>query len=112
MAVVVGLWLLVSAFARRSRRALTLSGAGSGVTTSTRDLARLATTTATGTDGVLKASSSATRRSLEVHAHATSGDVRGRLEQSLATLVSGLDPQPRVKLHVHTPRAGGKDGNR
>lgn len=112
VAVVVGLWLLVSAFARRSRRALTLSGAGSGVTTSTRDLARLATTTATGIDGVLKASSSATRRSLEVHAHATSGDVRGRLEQSLATLVSGLDPQPRVKLHVHTPRAGGKDGNR
>lgn len=112
VAVVVGLWLLASAFARRSRRALTLSGAGAGVTTSTRDLARLATTTATGTDGVLKAASSATRRSLEVHAHATSPDVRARLEQSLTGLLSGLDPQPRLKLHLHTPRAGGKDGNR
>jgi uncharacterized membrane protein len=112
VAVVVGLWLLVSAFARRSRRSLTLSGAGAGVTTSTRDVARLATSAALGTDGVLKASSSATRRSLEVHAQATSPDVRGRLEQSINALVSGLDPQPRVKLHVHTPRAGGKDGDR
>jgi hypothetical protein len=112
VAVLVGLWLLASAFARRSRRALTLSGAGAGVTTSTRDLARLATTTATHTDGVLKASSAATRRSLEVHAHATSSDVRPRLEQSLNELVGSLDPQPRVKLHVHTPRQGGKDGVR
>ncbi|PRY14566.1 DUF6286 domain-containing protein [Kineococcus rhizosphaerae] len=112
VAVVVGLWLLVSAFARRSRRALTLRGAGAGVTTSTRDLARLATATATGTGGVLKASSTASRRSLEVHAHATSADVRGWLEQSLDDLVGGLEPRPRVKLHLHTPRVGGKDGTR
>ncbi|MEZ0494648.1 DUF6286 domain-containing protein [Kineococcus sp. TBRC 1896] len=112
VAVVVGLWLLLSAFARRSRRALTLSGSGAGVTTGTGDLARLATTTATGTDGVLKASSTASRRSLEVHAHTTSPDVRGRLEESLTGLLSGFDPQPRLKLHLHTPRAGGKDGDR
>lgn len=112
VAVVVGLWLLVSAFARRSRRALTLRGAGAGVTTSTRDLARLATTVTTGTGGVLSASSAASRRRLEVHARATSADVRGELQQSLDALVSGLDPRPRVELHLHTPRVGGKDGTR
>ncbi|MEZ0163275.1 DUF6286 domain-containing protein [Kineococcus sp. LSe6-4] len=122
VAVVVGVWLLLTAVARRSRHALSLRGTGSGadsgagsgagVSTTTHDLARLATTTASGTDGVLKASSSATRRSLEVRVHATSPDVRARLEQSLEDLVAGLDPRPRVKLHLHTPRAGGKDGNR
>ncbi|WP_432545636.1 DUF6286 domain-containing protein [Kineococcus sp. SYSU DK004] len=100
--VLVGLWVLATGFARRSRRAVAVTSAP-GVHVTTRDVARLASGAARSVDGVLSASSSASRRTVTVTVDATSGDVRTRVEDAVRSGLRSLDPQPRVRVAVRAP---------
>lgn len=100
----LGLWLLVTAFARRSRRAVAIQGRPSA-TTSTHDVARLATGAARRVDGVLTASSRAGRRSVDVSVKATSKAVAPAVEQAVAGALQALAPRPRVRVRVQAASA-------
>ncbi|NAZ87476.1 DUF6286 domain-containing protein [Kineococcus indalonis] len=96
----LGLWLVVSALRPRSRRTVPLA-AGTGVFVHVRDLARLASGAAREVDGVLSASSSATRRAVTVTVHGT-GDVREQVSAAVTGALAPLRTPPRVSVRVRT----------
>jgi hypothetical protein len=102
LAALVGLWLVLQAFHRRSRKTLAVKSA-SGLFVTTRDTARLSTGAARSVDGVLVARSNAGRRSVTVRV-VTTGDaavgeaVRGAVTDRLSV----LDPTPTVRVRTTT----------
>lgn len=102
VAVLLGLWLVVTGFSRRSRRTVRVQGAPH-TTLSTRDVARLAAGAARQQDGVLSASTRAGRRSVDVQVEATSASVRSAVEHAVGRALDGLDPAPRVRVRVQAP---------
>lgn len=104
VAVVVGIWLLVTAFARRSRRAVGIAGSPAATTT-THDVARLATGAARQVDGVLSASSRAGRRTVDVAVKATTKAVGAAVEQAVDRALERIEPRPRVRVRVEASAA-------
>ncbi len=108
----VGLWAVVAALKPRTRDALPLAGT-SGAHLRTADVARLASGAADQVDGVLRARSSARRRSVTVDVTTTAARggaadgvadrVRARVEHALRA----LETPPRVK--VRTTASKGDD---
>ncbi|WP_432572094.1 DUF6286 domain-containing protein [Kineococcus sp. SYSU DK005] len=103
-AALLGLWLLATAFARRSRRSVAVRGSAAASTT-TRDVARLAGGAARRVDGVLEASASAGRRSVEVAVEATTERVEEPVRTAVSEALRALDPVPRVRVRVRAPSA-------
>ncbi|TXR57954.1 DUF6286 domain-containing protein [Quadrisphaera setariae] len=106
VAVLLGLVLLVTAFARRKRRALVLRG-DLGAHLTTNDVARLAAGAARQVDGVLDASATATRRKVTVDVtstgdSATTSAVQRDVDRALSALVS----PPRVTVSSSTSSKG------
>ncbi|PWJ52797.1 hypothetical protein SAMN06264364_11749 [Quadrisphaera granulorum] len=109
VAVLLGLVLLLTAFSRRTRKALVLRG-DLGAHLTTRDVARLAAGAARQVDGVLDASVTATRRKVSVEVvttgdSATADAVQGDVARALSALVSA----PRVST---TTKTTAKEGTR
>nr|WP_281372915.1 DUF6286 domain-containing protein [Kineococcus aurantiacus] len=98
------MWLVATGFSRRSRRTVRLQGSASATTT-TRDVARLATGAARQQDGVLHASSRAGRRRVDVTVSATTPLVRATVETAVRTALDRLDPAPRVRVRLEAPAA-------
>jgi hypothetical protein len=94
----VGLWLLLQGFHRRTRTEVSVRSQ-TGVFTGTSDVARLASGAARGVDGVLSASSSAGRSSVTVKVVAT-GDVQAEVQEAVSRRLSVLDPTPRVRVRA------------
>lgn len=102
VAVLLGLWVLATGFARRSRRTVQVQGAPQ-TTLTTRDVARLAAGAAQQQDGVLSAATQAGRRSVDVRVEATTAAVRPAVERAVRGALDGLDPAPRVRVRVQAP---------
>ena len=102
VAIVLGAWLVLTGFARRSRRAVAVAGQA-GVHLSTRDVARLASGAARRCDGVLDASTSASRKTVTVAVEATSADVRDDVTRAVAAQLAPLSRAPRVRVRVNAP---------
>lgn len=96
----VGLWLLLQAFRRRTRSEVAVRSQ-TGVFTGTSDVARLASGAARSVDGVLDASSTATLRSVTVKVVGT-GDVQAQVQEAVTRRLSALDPAPRVRVRATT----------
>lgn len=96
----LGLWLLLTALRRRTRRTLALDSR-TGAFIGTGDLARRASAAAQDVDGVLSASSSATRRTVTVQV-TTTGDasIPGAVRDSVTAGVSTLAAPPRVRVRA------------
>ncbi|MFD0483147.1 DUF6286 domain-containing protein [Kineococcus sp. GCM10028916] len=102
VAIVLGAWLVVTGFGRRSRRAISVDGAA-GVHLSTRDVARLASGAARRCDGVLEAKTTASRKTVSVAVQATSADVREDVARAVAAQLAPLSRAPRVRVRVNAP---------
>jgi len=99
-----GLWLLTRAFARRRRTEVRLRSR-TAVTTTPRDLARLSSAVARDVDGVLGASTAATRRAITVTISTTgAGSVREAVEQQVADRLAPLERSPSVRVKVEEGR--------
>jgi hypothetical protein len=100
--LLVGLWLVLKAFGRRTRDALALRG-GSGAHLTTGDVARLVTGAANQVDGVLDARTSASRRSatLSITTTGTPG-TEAQAQQAAERALSALASPPRVRVRATT----------
>ncbi|WP_432497589.1 DUF6286 domain-containing protein [Kineococcus gypseus] len=100
----LGLWLVVTALRRRTRDSLPLGGRA-GAHLRTRDVARLATGAAEGVDGVLDASSTATRRRVRVSVTTTgAAGTADAVSAAVAGALSAVTRPPRVLVRDTTPR--------
>jgi len=97
----VGLWLVVTALRPRSRKTLPVT-AETGVFVQTRDVARLASAAAREVDGVLSASSSATRSTVTVDVEALAPDVSAAVQQQVTDRLKALRKPVRVRVGVKT----------
>ncbi len=105
LAVIVGLWLLVTALRPRPRTAIALR-ADTGVVLRPRDVAQLARSTAGDVDGVTSASASARRRRVSVAVVATSDDgIRDAVAAAVAARFTALSTTPSVRVSVTTEGA-------
>lgn len=105
LAVLVGLWLLLTALRPRPRTAIALR-ADTGVVLRPRDVAQLARSTAGEVDGVTSASASARRRRVSVAVVATSQDgVRDAVAAAVAARFAALSTTPSVRVTVTTEGA-------
>ncbi|WP_432513211.1 DUF6286 domain-containing protein [Kineococcus sp. SYSU DK001] len=103
----LGVWLVLTGLARRSRRTVGIAGTPAATTT-TRDVARLATGTARQQDGVLSASTRAGRRTVDVSVTATTTAVRDTVTAAVTASLTHLDPAPRVRVSVSAPSGTGR----
>ncbi len=97
---VLGLWWLLAALKPRKRTEISLSGTP-GAWMRPGDLARLAQPTVENVEGVVSASTSATRRTVTVKATTTARDsaqVRTALTDAVGDRLSALRRAPRVKV--------------
>jgi len=97
---VLGLWWLLAALKPRKRTEISLSGTP-GAWMRPGDLARLAQPTAENVEGVVSASTSATRRTVTVKATTTARDsaqVRTAVTDAVGDRLSALRRAPRVKV--------------
>ena len=100
----IGLWLLVTALRPRSRKTLPLTSQ-TGVFLHTRDVARLASGAAGDVDGVLDASSTATRKKVFVAVHATAdAGLRESVTAAVTERLAPLQSPPRVDVTVRTSK--------
>lgn len=97
----VALWLVVTAVRPRSRKTLPLTSS-SGIYLHTRDVARLASGAARDVDGVLEASTTATRRSVKVAVTTTSEDQRAVVTAAVTEALRPLRSAPRVIVRTRT----------
>lgn len=98
----VGLWLLLKALTPRRPSDLALQ-AGTGVFLRPRDAARLARAAAQDVDGVVSATSTATRRTVSVTVRTTSPNgVEAQVQQAVTDRLQGLADRPRVRVTVKT----------
>jgi len=96
----LGLWWLLAALKPRKRTEISLSGTP-GAWMRPGDLARLAQPTAENVEGVVSASTSATRRTVTVKATTTARDsaqVRTAVTDAVGDRLSALRRAPRVKV--------------
>ncbi len=97
---VLGLWWLLAALKPRKRTEISLSGTP-GAWMRPGDLARLVQPTVENVEGVVSASTSATRRTVTVKATTTARDsakVRTALTEAVGDRLSALRRAPRVKV--------------
>ncbi len=97
---VLGLWWLLAALKPRKRTEISLTGTP-GAWMRPGDLARLVQPTVENVDGVVSASTSATRRTVTVKATTTARDsaqVRTALTEAVGDRLSALRRAPRVKV--------------
>lgn len=96
----LGLWLVVTALRPRSRKTVPVTSA-TGVFLHTRDIARLASDAAEEVDGVVSATSTASRRAvtLTVRSTATAGIADG-VTDAVTRRLSPLETSPRIKVRV------------
>lgn len=100
----LGLWLLLTAVRRRSRRTLPLTSR-TGIFLHTRDVARLASGAAGDVDGVLDVSSAATRRKVTVTVQGTAdAGLTESVTAAVTDRLSALQSPPRVAVTVRTPK--------
>jgi hypothetical protein len=99
VAVLLGVWLVVTGLRPRTHRTVRLAGAPD-VHLGLRDLARLASGAARTCDGVLAATSTATPRRVRVRVRAIAGDVREDVARAVAEQFVALDPPPRTTVTV------------
>ena len=105
LAVLVGLWLLLTALRPRPRTAIALR-ADTGVVLRPRDVAALARSTAGDVDGVTSATASAQRRRVSVAVVATSDDgVREAVAAAVAARFAALSTTPSIRVSVKTEGA-------
>lgn len=103
VAVLLGFWLVVTGVRPRTRRTLRVAGSPD-VHLGLRDLARLSSGAARSCDGVLSASSTASRRRVRVKVKATSGEVRDEVARAVSSQLIGLETPPRITVAVEAPR--------
>ena len=97
---VLGLWWLLAALKPRKRTEISLSGTP-GAWMRPGDLARLAQPTVENVEGVVSASTSATRRTVTVKATTTardSAEVRTAVTEAVGDRLSVVGRAPRVKV--------------
>ncbi len=97
---VLGLWWLLAALKPRKRTEISLSGTP-GAWMRPADLARLVQPTVENVEGVVSASTSATRRTVTVKATTTardSAEVRTAVTEAVGDRLSALRRAPRVKV--------------
>jgi len=97
---VLGLWWLLAALKPRKRTEISLSGTP-GAWMRPSDLARLVQPTVENVEGVVSASTSATRRTVTVKATTTARDsvqVRTAVTEAVGDRLSALRRAPRVKV--------------
>jgi hypothetical protein len=100
----LGLCLVLTALRPRSRKTLPLTSR-TGVFLHTRDVARLASGAAGDVDGVLDASSAATRKKVTVTVHGTAeADLRDAVTTAVTDRLSALQSPPRVAVTVRTSK--------
>ena len=105
VAALVGLWLVVVALRRRTRRTLAV---GTSSYLSVRDVARLAAGAARDVDGVLDASAEATRRRVVVRGRATSREgVEEPVRAAVAHQLSALTTPPAIVVRLRSEDEGG-----
>jgi Family of unknown function (DUF6286) len=95
----VGVWLIVTALRPRSRKTLAVTSP-TGVFLRTRDIARLASAAADDVDGVLSASSVASRRAVTVTVESDRDAVADLVRDTVAERLSALANPPKVKVRV------------
>jgi hypothetical protein len=95
----VGVWLIVAALRPRSRKMLALTSQ-TGVFLRTRDVARLASAAADDVDGVLSASSVASRRMVTVTVESDRGGVAELVRETVDERLAALASPPKVKVRV------------
>jgi len=95
----LGIWLIIAAFRPRSRRTLAVTSQ-TGVFLRTRDVARLASAAADDVDGVLSATSVATRRTVTVTVESDREGAADLVRDAVGLRLSALDSPPRIKVRV------------
>lgn len=105
---VIGVWLIITALRPRSRKTLAVMSA-TGVFLRTRDIARLASAAADDVEGVLSASSVASRRTVTVTVESDTPGIADDVEQTVAERLAALAEPVKVKVRVRShwqPREG------
>lgn len=108
LVALLGLWLVLRAFGRRPRTAVSL-GDGTNAWLESRDVARVADIAASDVDGVVTVRSRAAKRSVKLRVTVvdTARDgAKGAVQEAVRDALEGLDPSPRVSVKVST--LGGK----
>lgn len=105
VAVLLGLWFVVSALRPRSSVGLRVS-ATSSVWIAPRDAARLSLGSATQVPGVTGATASASRRRLVITTtgEATGVDLESAVREAATTALAGLEDAPSVRVRAKAPR--------
>lgn len=100
LAVLVGLWLLLTALRPRPRTAIALRSQ-TGVVLRPRDVATLARSAAGDVDGVTSATATARRRSISIAVVATSVDgIQEAVTAAVAARLSALETTPALQVSV------------
>jgi hypothetical protein len=95
----VGVWLIVTALRPRSRKMLALTSQ-TGVFLRTRDVARLASAAADDVDGVLTASTVASRRTVTVTVESDRDGIAAIVRDTVGERLAALARPPQVKVRV------------
>jgi hypothetical protein len=97
----IGVWLIVTALRPRSRKTLAVTSQ-TGVFLRTGDIARLASAAADDVDGVLAASSVASRHRVIVTVESDRDQVADLVREAVAQRLSALQTPPAVKVQVRS----------
>ncbi len=97
----IGVWLIVTALRPRSRKAVAVTSA-TGVFLRTSDIARLASAAADDVDGVLSASSVASRRTVTVTVESDTAGIAGHVQAAVAQRLAALADPVKVKVRVRS----------
>lgn len=97
----IGVWLIITALRPRSRKTVAVTSE-TGVFLRTRDIARLAAAAADDVDGVLAASSVASRRAVTITVESDRDGVAELVQETVGQRLSALTSPPKVKVRVRT----------
>lgn len=97
----IGVWLIVTALRPRSRKTLAVTSA-TGIFLRTADVARLASAAADDVDGVLAASSVASRRKVTVTVESDRDQVADLVRDAVTERLSALQKPPPVRVRVRS----------
>jgi hypothetical protein len=97
----LGVWLIVTALRPRSRKTLPVTSA-TGIFLRAADVARLASAAADDVDGVLAASSIASRRKVDVTVESDRDQVADLVRDAVTERLSALQKPPPVKVRVRS----------
>jgi hypothetical protein len=105
----IGVWLIVTALRPRSRDTLAVNST-TGVFLRTRDIARLASAAADDVDGVLSATSVASRRAVTVTIESTTTEIAAPVRDAVGQRLAALSTPLTVKVRIRPHRQHG-EGN-